>query len=66
MNDAIRQALETVRAERQYLEAIEHKLEAITKNSAGPKRTMSAAARRRISAAHRLRWKKWKKNRKLA
>jgi hypothetical protein len=34
-------------------------------SSAGPRRVMSASARKRIAAAQRARWAKWRKGRKV-
>lgn len=63
-------ALTQLRQERARLDEAISALEAVTRNGASPKakrlttRVMSSAARRRIAAAQKARWAKWRKQQK--
>jgi len=62
--------LSQLRQERAHLDEAISALEAVTNNGNSPrahraaKRVMSPAARKRIAAAQKARWAKWRKQRK--
>jgi len=64
--------LSQLRQERAYIDQAISVLEAVTRNGASPKtkhsttRVMSPVARRRIAAAQKARWAKWRKQQKAA